>query len=66
MMAVPAPTPVTTPFVPPMVAMPADPELHVPPATASLSATVNPAHTVVAPDIVPRLGATLTVLPGLQ
>jgi hypothetical protein len=57
---VPAATPVTTPPVV-MVALAVFELLHVPPATPSVSAVVEPSHTVVAPEIVPAFGTGLTV-----
>jgi len=56
MIAVPLATPVTTPAAL-TVAFP-DPELHVPPATASCSAVVPPMHIAAVPVTV---GTALTV-----
>ncbi len=58
MVAVPAALPVTLPD--PTVAFVFD-ELQTPPGTASESKVVDPAHTVVIPDIVPVPGARPTV-----
>ena len=57
MVAVPAVMPVTLP-VEPTVAIPGDPELHVPFATASASVVTPPKHNVAVPVIA---GAAFTV-----
>ena len=56
----PAATPVTMPVLP-TVALAGTALLQVPPGTASESDVVDPAHTVLTPDIVPATGAALTV-----
>ena len=62
MVAVPAPTPVTTP-VEATVATPVALELHTPPAIimASLRVVVDPVHTVATPVMVPAFGNGLIV-----
>ena len=61
MEAVPADTPVTTPDAEPTVATPVLPEVHVPPAVASLSVVVSPAQTTAVPVIADGSGLTVTV-----
>ena len=60
MVAVPSDTPVIVP-VDVVVATAVLPELHVPPATASLRCVVNPVHIDAAPAIVPVAGVVFTV-----
>ena len=62
MVAVPPATPCTMPVLP-TVAVPVDPELHVPPEVpvASLSVVFDPAQTVRVPVIVPATGNGFTV-----
>ena len=60
MIAVPTVTPVTIP-VEPTDAIPDDPELQVPPLTASVRFVVVPTHNPAIPVIVPVGGAGLTV-----
>ena len=57
-MVVPAATPVTTPVVPPTVAVPVDELDHVPPETPSVRVMLEPGHTVVGPLI--AVGVTIT------
>ena len=57
---IPAATPVTTPVPEPTVAIPGDPELHVPPPEGSLKAVVAPVHTVATPVIGAGSGLTVT------
>lgn len=47
---VPVAIPVTNPVLP-IVAIAMEPEFHVPPVLPSLSAVVNPVHTVPVPEI---------------
>jgi hypothetical protein len=60
MFAVPAVTPVTTPFAEPTVAIAMSLLLHVPDAVASVNVMVEPWHTVVAPVIAAGTGLTVT------
>jgi len=57
---VPADSPVTTPVVPPISAMPVALLLHVPGALASVSGVVAPAHTSSVPVISAGNGLTVT------
>ena len=60
MVADPAVTPVTTP--PALTdAIPAAPELHVPPVLVALSVMVVDRQTVEGPEMVPAVGVGLTV-----
>lgn len=63
---VPADTPVTIPDDMPIVATPASPELHVPPAGASLSAVILPWQTVVFPVIADGSVFIVTVVVAMQ
>src|SRR6478735_8337928 len=60
MMLVPAVTPLTTPLLS-IVATDSLLLLHTPPAVASVSVVVNPAHTLVVPLIAATTGIALTV-----
>jgi hypothetical protein len=60
-MAVPAETPLTIPEPEPMVAMDVAVVLHAPPASASLSVVVAPAHNVAVPVIADGLGLIVIV-----
>ena len=51
MVTVPALTPVTMPVEAPTVAVPVAVLLHVPPPVASVSVILDPAHTLVGPEI---------------
>lgn len=51
MTEVPAETPVTTPDDDPIVAIPGEPLLQVPPPVASASVTADPTHNDAAPNI---------------
>ena len=64
-MVVPLATPVTVPDVDPIVAIPVDPDTHVPPP-ASLNAVVNPVQTDAVPEIAEGSGFTVTVVVVLQ
>ena len=59
-LAVPPATPLTVPSVPTVAIAPLE-VLQVPPAAASVSAVVEPAHTVAVPVIAPAVGNGLTV-----
>ena len=56
----PAVTPETNPLPDPMVATEVVLLVHAPPASASVSAVVEPAHTVGTPVIVEGRGSTVT------
>ena len=60
---VPLDTAVSIPDVEPIVAIDADPVLHVPPDVLDESAVANPSHTVKVPDIDPGTGFITTVAP---
>ena len=60
MVAVPAETPVTAPEEEPTVAIPVEPEDHVPPEVASVKDIVDPTQTLVLPEIAEGVGFTLT------
>ena len=61
MTAEPAETPVTMPVLP-MVAIPSEVEVHVPPVVASVSVAVPPVHIVVVPPMAATAGRALTVI----
>jgi hypothetical protein len=61
MMEVPADTPHAVPVLP-TVAIPDEPELHVPPAVASVRLVHAPAHTVVTPIIADGKGLTVATI----
>ena len=61
MIEVPADTPLTIPVDPTTVATAGVTELHVPPATASVSDVDPPIHKTAAPVIVPALTDGFTV-----
>ena len=62
----PANTPVTTPLPVPIVAMVILPLAQLPPAVASVSAVVSPAHTFVVPVIDAGKGLTVTGVVMIQ
>ena len=64
--AVPPDTPVTIPLPKPTVATVVLPLVHVPVVTASLSAMVNPVHTVESPVIAAGRRLTVTVFNAVQ
>jgi hypothetical protein len=66
MVVVPAATPVTTPEVALIVATVTLLLLHVPPVVASLSVSVEPAHTPATPDIAEGALFTVTTLVTLH
>ena len=66
MIVVPAATPVTMPVVEPIVAMPVDPELHVPPGVGSMSGIIDPTHTTEGPLMAPGEGLTETLFVAQQ
>ena len=61
MVAVPAETPVITPVLEFMVAIPVADDDHVPPVCVEEKVVVNPTHTFCVPDKVPDTGAAVTV-----
>ena len=63
---VPADTPVTIPVTDPTVAIPDDPELHVPPAIVLSSVVVSPTHTLMVPVIAGGEVFTVTVFVMMQ
>ena len=66
MVAVPAETPVTAPEEEPTVAIPVEPEDHVPPEVASLSVVFAPTQTVAVPDIADGGAFTVTAIVAEQ
>jgi len=58
--AVPPDTPVSTPLVPSIVAVPAGVALQLPPSVSSVKVIVRPAHTADGPLTGPGKGFTVT------
>lgn len=63
--AVPADRPDTIPDDKPTVAIPVDPELHVPPPAPSLSIVMLPWHTVVGP-VTGVIAFTVKLMPAVH
>jgi hypothetical protein len=61
MVVVPTLTPITVPVLP-TVATDIEAELHTPPGVPSVRVMVDPVATVEAPDIVPAVGTSFTVI----
>ena len=67
MVEVPGVMPDNSPELNPIVAMPVEPEVQVPPVTASDSVMERPAHTVAGAPLIGSIGLTVTTtLTGVQ